>query len=111
MRMLWTFHTLSPPPPPIDPATMNHLEDCHLPQKKRSFTPVSIAPRFLVTSLCVVAPPFRKLKSSCSLVPRVFFVDSGARTGMTMHPINGHKAIETSTKAIDLNVVFRCGIR
>src|ERR1700690_2796577 len=105
MRMLWTFHSLSPPPPPAVPAATYHLEDCHLPQKNRSSTPASMAARLSVTSLRVVTPVFRKLKSSCSLAPRLFFVDSGTRTGITMQAVTSHKAIETSNQPIDLNVL------
>ena len=51
-------------------------------------------PSSLATSLRVVAPAFRKPKSSSSLVPTVFFGTQGMRTEMTVHAIDGHKAMQ-----------------
>jgi hypothetical protein len=65
IRTLRVAHTRSPPPVPMVPPPTYHFEDCHLPQKKRSLVPVSIASSVFLTSLRGVIPAFRKPKSRC----------------------------------------------
>lgn len=76
-----------------------HFECSHRPQKKSfSFTPVSIAARFLMTSFLVVAPAFRNVKSSCWGFPEIVFVSVGTRTGTTTHPGAANKDISAHAK-------------